>query len=322
MNDFRTRPPTLDDAVAISDLLAAAESVDHTDEHYTVEDVVEELENPMVELDRDWLVVERDGQLVGQIRLLPRSPADDVLRVSVEGVVHPEHRRHGIATHVIPLMIQRAHDYVRERGDLRAVVTGNAPSTDTDLAAVFERNGLHPHRWTFVMEADLASVADAPALPDGYVLSTWEGLDHDELREAHNQAFVGHPGFSPWDAEMWSQWVQDSRNFRPALSLVARDETGGIAAYIHTAEFDAVAEVTGLREAYVAKVGTLDAHRRRGLAGVLLRIALERYRDAGFDRAALDVDSENPTGALGVYERAGFRTTKRWTNYLLGTEPQ
>ncbi len=55
---------------------------------------------------------------------------------------------------------------------------------------------------------------------------------------------------------------------------------------------------------------------------MLLRIALERYRDAGFDRSALDVDSENPTGALGVYERAGFRTTKRWTNYLLGTEPQ
>ena len=77
-----------------------------------------------------------------------------------------------------------------------------------------------------------------------------------------------------------------------------------------------------MREAYVAKVGTLDAHRRRGLAGVLLQIALERYRDAGYDRAALDVDSENPTGALGVYERAGFRTTKRWTTYLLGTEPQ
>ena len=70
----------------------------------------------------------------------------------------------------------------------------------------------------------------------------------------------------------------------------------------------------------MSKVGTAPELRRRGLAGVLLRIALHRYRQAGFDRSSLDVDSENPTGALAVYERAGFRTTMRWTNYRLGSE--
>ena len=114
---------------------------------------------------------------------------------------------------------------------------------------------------------------------------------------------------------MWSQWVWDSRALRPGLSLLARDEAGAIAAYLQSSEYDAVAEATGVREAYVAKVGTSPEHRRRGLAGALLRLALERYREDGFDRAALDVDSENPTGALGVYERAGFRTDQRWTNY-------
>ena len=44
---------------------------------------------------------------------------------------------------------------------------------------------------------------------------------------------------------------------------------------------------------------------------------MQRYREEGFDRAALDVDSENPTGALGVYERVGFTTQRRWTNYRL-----
>ncbi|MET0838161.1 MAG: GNAT family N-acetyltransferase [Marmoricola sp.] len=317
MDDFRTRPATADDAAAIKDLLAAAESVDHTDEHYTVADVVEEIENPMIDLARDWLVVERAGALVGQCRLMPRAPADGVLSVAVDGTVHPAHRRQGIGSHVVPLMLRRAHDYVRERGDLRPVVTADAPSTNTDLASILARHGLHPYRWTFAMEAGLADVEEVPALPDGYRLSTWEGVDQDEMRRAHNQAFVGHPGFTPWNAEMWDQWVALSRNYRPALSLIARDASGDVAAYVQSVEFDAVAEVTGVREAYVGKVGTLPAHRRRGLAGVLLRTALQRYRDAGFDRAALDVDSENPTGALGIYEQAGFRTTKRWTNYLL-----
>ena len=35
------------------------------------------------------------------------------------------------------------------------------------------------------------------------------------------------------------------------------------------------------------------------------------------DEASLDVDSENPTGALGVYQRAGFAVESRWTNYFL-----
>lgn len=169
------------------------------------------------------------------------------------------------------------------------------------------------------MVADLKQTDPSvvPELPSGYTLHTWEGIDRDEIRETHNQAFVGHHGFTPWSAEMWGQWVADSRALRPALSLAARDQEGTIAAYVQTSEFEAVAEAIGVREAYVAKLGTGEQHRRRGLAGVLLRAALERYRHEGFDRAALDVDSENPTGALGIYEGAGFRTTQRWTNYRL-----
>jgi mycothiol synthase len=42
---------------------------------------------------------------------------------------------------------------------------------------------------------------------------------------------------------------------------------------------------------------------------------MHAYRAAGYDEAALDVDSENPTGALGVYRRVGFTVESRWTSY-------
>jgi mycothiol synthase len=321
VSEFRTRAVTRDDAAAVNDLLAAAEAVDHTDEHYDVEDVLEELANPMVDLDRDWVVAERNGRVIAQARLLPRAPDDGAVSITVDGTVHPEHRGQGIGSRLVPLMIERARAYAEERG-LTPVVVGNAPSANTDVAEIFDRHGLRPDRWSFVMVAELPGPSsEAVSLPEGYGLSTWEGVDPDELRAAHNRAFVGHPGFTPWSAPMWSQWVSGSRNFRPGLSLLARDEWGGIASYIQTSEFAAGAEATGIRDAFVAKVGTVEGHRRRGLASVLLRIALQRYRDEGFDRASLDVDSENPTGALGVYERAGFRTAMRWTSYRLEETP-
>ena len=40
------------------------------------------------------------------------------------------------------------------------------------------------------------------------------------------------------------------------------------------------------------------------------------HRDAGFERATLTVDTGNATGALGLYERAGFAvrdTSVSWT---------
>ena len=48
-------------------------------------------------------------------------------------------------------------------------------------------------------------------------------------------------------------------------------------------------------------MGTLREHRGRGLASALLRHVLLEYRAAGYDEASLAVDSENPTGALGIY---------------------
>src|SRR5207237_4131947 len=112
-----------------------------------------------------------------------------------------------IGSRLVPLMVERAREYVRERGeDLRAVITATAPSDNTDLAAILETQGLLPARWSFLMFAELPDVAGTEVtLPEGYVVETWEGLDHDELRLAHNAAFVGHPGWTPWSPQMWYQ---------------------------------------------------------------------------------------------------------------------
>lgn len=317
MSQLRIRAITREDAPAVTELMAAAESVDRTGEHYSLDDVLEDLANPMVDPQQDWLVVEVGDVLVAHSRLQPRAPAHGSLSVGLDGTVHPTHRRQGVGSALLPAMVRRAEAYVTEKGpDLVPVVTIDALSTDTALGAIAGREGLEPARWEFGMAADLSRPGSpAPALPPGYTLQTWEGLDEREIREVHNRAFVGHYGFSPWSEQMWTQWVSGSRSFRPTLSLLARDEEGSVAAYVQTAEFEAHAEATGVREAYVAKVGTVPEHRRRGLAETLLAQCLELYREAGFGRAALDVDSENPTGALGLYRRAGFEVEVRWTSY-------
>jgi mycothiol synthase len=58
-------------------------------------------------------------------------------------------------------------------------------------------------------------------------------------------------------------------------------------------------------------VATRRSARKRGIASALLSRALADARSAGFTAASLSVDADSPTGAFGLYQRAGFaiRTT-------------
>ena len=47
--------------------------------------------------------------------------------------------------------------------------------------------------------------------------------------------------------------------------------------------------------------------RRRGVASALIVSSFKAFRERGLTDAALGVDSENPNGALGLYEGLGFR---------------
>ena len=55
--------------------------------------------------------------------------------------------------------------------------------------------------------------------------------------------------------------------------------------------------------------------RRRGLAAPLVARSLVLLRERGMTSAWLGVDADNPNGALGVYERAGFAVDQRSTAY-------
>ena len=58
------------------------------------------------------------------------------------------------------------------------------------------------------------------------------------------------------------------------------------------------------------------AYRQRGLGGALLRRGFQELFDRGLRRAGLGVDAENPTGALGLYERAGMHRVRRQDNWV------
>lgn len=314
------------DIPAWNHLLAEAEKVDHTGEHYNEADLAEEMANPDIEPSKDLVGAFLGEELVGYFSVYARSAAEEMHKIHLSGVVRPDHRGQGIGWVLAEAMRTRALEAHRERYPrLSALLTLTGLSDNAAQAQLMADIGLLPERWGFTMRAHLSDLpATSAMVPEGLELRRYDDSYAAAMHAAHNAAFVDHPNFTPWSDTMWKQWVTESRNFRPEVSFVVVDpeKPDEVVAYVQSSEYDAYQQTTGRREAYVGKVGTRREYRGRGLASTLLAHALRAYRDAGYDEASLDVDSENPTGALGIYRRAGFEVEKRFTDYIVTVAPE
>jgi ribosomal protein S18 acetylase RimI-like enzyme len=311
-----TRRLTPDDAAAWASLRADAEAVDRSGEHPSVGDVAEELADPNLVVEG----LERDGRLVATTTMLPRGQSEGFYLVQASATVDPGRRGRGLGTALTRRLVDRALAVAAERRpDLPARVADVVRTGDPSQEGVLADAGMRPHRWTFAMRTGLEEVAATPALAEGYRIRAYDERQSEPLRLAHNTAFEGHhPGFTPWAEDVWRHWVTGSRSFRGDLTwLVVPASTDEIVGYVVTHELQGHAEVTGRREAHVARVGTHPDHRGHGIAAALLGHALHGYAAAGYDEASLHVDAENPTGALGIYRRAGFEVESSWTTYVL-----
>ncbi|HSV40779.1 MAG TPA: GNAT family N-acetyltransferase [Nocardioidaceae bacterium] len=309
------RPLGEADIPDLARLMAACEAIDDTGEHYNEPDLAEEFANPDIELGKDIVGAYDGSALVGYWSVMPRGDGEG-RKVYGFGLTLPDRRGQGIGTTLVETMLARVSE-LRSTGDPLVSVLTNGVSTNASQAELMKDFGLAPDRWSFSMRVKLGSIPPAPPMPAGYVVRVYAPEDADRWRGAHNIAFADHPNFADWLPSEWDQWVIHSRNFRPDVSFLVTPEGSPetIAAYVQTSEFDAFTEMTGKREAYVGKVGTLPDHRGKGLASALLRHSLVAFQEAGYDESSLDVDSLNPTGALAIYERVGYETERVHVTY-------
>ena len=159
------------------------------------------------------------------------------------------------------------------------------------------------------MHASLGSPPGARPLPAGLTVVPFEAGMKEALYEAYNEAMADHYDFEPRGLASWAEVELQADVFRPDLTRLAFDGPA-IAAYVMVSdEPDGRVRIDG--------VGTRRPWRRRGLASTLVAEVMTAAAAAGKTRATLGVDSESPTGAVGIYAALGFEVTSSWVSYRL-----
>lgn len=308
------RPATAADVDAIAELHAAADVVDHP--HYVTsrDEIADEFGHSYVDLARDSLVgVTATGRVVAYgLNVFPPDP-ETFARVIVTGTTHPEVRGNGLGRQLLQWQRGRAQQMLAASGlRLPGWIVMYVDESNVPAVRLAELLGFHLTRYYATLTLDLAGQGPAASLEDGLAIAPWSDALSEPARLAKNDAFRDHWGSQPTSAEQW-QGIAGGEFFRPELSFVVLEAAeAGAAAEPRAAGAVIVSvyphdwERQGVRSAYVGLLATRRGWRAKGIGSSLLARVASAAREQGLEQLALDVDTENPSGAVGLYSSLGF----------------
>lgn len=237
-----------------------------------------------------------------------RPVTEGTLAPVIFGDVHPSDRGRGIGRALVEWAEARAREQLTAAEvNLPARIRFYADEHHAEARRLAELAGFTALRWYVCMRRDLAAPLPDVQVPDGITVAPYTADLDEAVRIAHNESFArDHWGSSPFDAEAWSLSVVGGEAFRADWSFVALDSSGGVSGYLLSGAYSQDWEPQGYTEGWTDLLGVRREWRRQGVAGCLLTAAMRAYAEGGMQYAGLDVDTGNPTGALGVYTRLGY----------------
>ncbi|SDD50653.1 GNAT family N-acetyltransferase [Auraticoccus monumenti] len=311
MTEYRWDHLHTADVEAWAELTNTLARVDETEEHYSADDLAEELVETGFDARTDSVAVWDGERLVGygQLRVSMLPDPQGRVRCTLSGGVHPDHRGRGLGRELMDRLERRAVELAAERHPGRPAywrASGGVRDT-ASVRALLEHRGYSVVRWFNEMKRPLPGEPLATPAPAGVRLLRGDEADAEAVREAHNLAFRDHWGSAPQTPEAWRDFW-GSRTARHHLSTVAVDGDGdgdeSVLGYVLCSQWVE-------RELYVGLVGTVPAARGRGVARAALAETIRRAGAAGeHDVVELGVDSASPTGATRLYDALGFSTAR------------
>ena len=312
---FEIRPASPADIPAIFELSRIIEVGDDIPLVTPVEEIEEWAEDPHFSFPDDCRLAFQGDALVGYARLWHR-PSDEIQsRVFMIGGVDPSHRRKGLGSSLFAWQMARGREILATAPtELPRYLRTVAYDFEKDAIALYEKHGLVPVRYSYELIRPLGEIPPVPTT-SGIEIVGWDPERDEELRQVTNAAFADHWGSTPVDRDAWTHRIE-SFGARLDLSFMALDGDQ-IVGVLLSNHFPGDEELTGRLDGWVMSLGTLRSHRKRGIASALVFTACHAYRDAGFNHAALGVDSESPTGAYRLYQQLGFTELNRSVQHEL-----
>ncbi len=289
---YSTRPLSLGDVQAVTDVMAACEL--HVLGEVLIErgDIEADWRRPSTDVEHRGVAVLHGEAVVGY--------AEVTLDNKSEGFVHPEHEGRGIGRALLDWSQQvgRAHGLTR--------VGQSVPDANHAARALFVAAGYTERYTSWILSLPPDRPVPEVQLPEGYALRDLQpGRDERVAYQVVEDAFGEWEGWVRRPFEDWAAAVLDQPGFEPWQVRLATDPAGRVVGACHLL----LSEDTG----WVHQVAVEPGSRGRGLARAMLGDAFGNARARGRRLGELSTDSR--TGALDLYRHVGMEVTSSFTHW-------
>lgn len=304
--DITYRPATWDDLEAVVDAQNSRSIAVHGEPSTTIADERREWEEPGFDVEKNILLACSGDHLLAFVQY-----ANDgapwvrpfTFMGADAGMDDP-----AIYDDLIRWAIDRARqDVPKAPPQAKINLVAFTSEQDKPIVDAWQAAGFEISRRFYQMRIEFDAPPPPAVVPEGYRLRPIREDEHRDVFEAVLDAFRDHYGFvepesHDEDFKIWSHYVFDRDDFDPELQVIAEDPTGSIAGISLNNPSHGALDDLG----WVATLGVLKPHRKRGLGEALLRRSFEILHAKGKPRAGLGVDATSLTNATALYERCGM----------------
>ena len=273
----------------------------------TVEEMLQqEKENPSFDPEGRFLA-ELDGSPAGAVHANVEKQREE-RKGFVRFYVIPESRGKGIEGR----LVETALSELKARGMTAAQAF--ADYRERDRIRVLEELEFKRVREFSMMEMDLADASSNIGENKQVAIRPLQ-KDSDEdielLTWLLNETFKEHFNFRPDTVEEVRYFLFSDLYYNEAKEIFFAELNGESVGYIGAGIDERYNLEKNVQAGDIFTIGVLKKYRRRGIAARLILHALEAFKARGMTKATLGVDDYNPTKAIRLYEKAGFKVKKK-----------
>jgi ribosomal protein S18 acetylase RimI-like enzyme len=308
---YKARPLVTDDAEAVN-ALTTPSSEQGTPDASSYERIHKLLTVYEERLVTDSRAVFCADQLVAVVLVfVPPIPGDEPT-VSLLGALHPDHVKRGLESSLSQWVVSRVRMAKNDKGNPNRIRASCDP-TKLSCVRLLEGLGFEPVRYFYRLSVDLQKPIQETLLSSQINLIPWTPTHSAAAREAFNTAFRGHWGLPVLTQTMWEKGFVGAEQFRAELSLLAMNGPEVIGVCINWVRL--ITEDARTPQGWIEAIGVVPEWRGCGVADAMLVHSLNAFLDEGLSQAALDVDTQNLSGALRLYEKHGLTPIRRTTMF-------
>jgi mycothiol synthase len=263
--------------------------------------------------DRGMFIAEWNGEPVGAVdAYIDKMREEEKGFIQSLGVI-PSLRRMGIGME----LVERALESLRQRGMKTAEAW--AQTGREGCMRVYRSFGFKEARTNSMMKRTLQNIQSNIGENKEITIRSVRPKDEEDIKllnRLDNEAFKEHFNFRPRTIEETKYTLFEMPWFNVQnwfLALLNEKPVG----YVCAAIDEGLNKEKSLRWGWILDIGVLKPYRRKGIGARLMLHSMQLLKEAQMEDALLYVDDMNPTNAIRLYKRLGFKVARKNIIYQL-----